>query len=63
MFSKKLVKLVIQSRKFPDPFFFQSISCNSLVVAIQIYFSPIFVKLWVHASDNIAGVERGPQYY
>ena len=36
--------------------FFQSISYNNVVVTKQIYFSSIFLKLWVHISDNIAGV-------
>ena len=63
IFSKKWV---IQNRKFSNPFFSVNnpfFFYNSVVVAIQIYFSPTFVKLWVHTSDNIAGVELGPQYY
>ena len=41
----------------------QSISCNNVVVTKQIYFSPMFFKLWVHTFDNIAGVVGGPGYY
>ena len=46
-----LKKGVFQKRKFSFPF-----------VRRQIYFSPIFLKSWVHISDNIAGVVGGSQY-
>ena len=58
MFSKKCV---LQKRNCFNPFF-QSIS-YSLIVPIKIYFSPTFLKLWLHISDNIACVVGGTQYY
>ena len=39
--------------------FFQSISYNNVVVTKQIYFSSLFLKLWVQVSDRIAGVVGG----
>ena len=49
--------------EFSYPFFFQSIVYNNVVVTKQICFLTIFLKLWVHISDNIAGLVGGPQYY
>ena len=43
--------------------FFQSVSHNSVFVTKQIYFSPIFLKLWAHNSDSTADVVRGLQNY
>ena len=43
--------------------FFLIISYNNVVVAKQIYFSFIFLKSWVHISDNTSGVVGGRQYY
>ena len=43
---------------------FQSISCNNVDDAKQIYFlHTSWVKLWVHISNNAAVVVEGPQYY
>ena len=58
MFSKKWV---LQKRKFPYSFL-HSISYNNMVIMKQVYFSPIFRKSWAHVSNNIAGVEGGPQH-
>ena len=42
--------------------FFQSISYNNVVDTKQTYFSPTFLKPWVHISDNVVGLVGGPQY-
>ena len=59
-FSKK--KWALCNREFSYSFF-QSISYNNVVVTKQFFFSPIFLKSWIHISDNIAGVVGGPQDY
>ena len=55
-------KWVLQKREF-SYYFLQSVSYNNVVVKIKIYFSSTFSKLWVHISDNIAGVVGSPDYY
>ena len=40
-----------------------SVSYNNVVVTKQIYFSPTFLKSWVHIYGNITGIDGGPQYY
>ena len=50
---------VLQERKLSYPF--QSIRYNNVVVRKQIYFSPTFLKSWVHISDDIACAEGGSQ--
>ena len=52
-------KWVLEKREFS--YFFKS--ANNVVVTKQIYFSPAFLKSWVHISDNIAGVVGVSQYY
>ena len=42
---------------------FQPVSYNNVVGTKQIYFSSVFLKSWVHISDNIAGVVGASQYY
>ena len=42
---------------------FQPVSYNNVVATKQIYFSSVFLKSWVHVSDNIAGVVGASQYY
>ena len=42
---------------------FFSVSYNNVVITKKIYFSPTFLKLWVHISGNFAAVVGGPQYY
>ena len=59
-FQKK--KCALCNREFSYSFF-QSISYNNVVVTKQFFFSPIFLKSWIHISDNIAGVVGGPQDY
>ena len=59
---KKLNKWILQKREF-FYYFLQSVSYNNVIVTIQIYFLPTFLKLWVHISNNIAGVVGGPEYY
>ena len=44
-------------------YFLQSMKYNNVVVTLQINFSPTFLKLWVHISDNIEGVAGSPEYY
>ena len=34
-----------------------------MVVTKKIYFSPTFLKSWVHIYGNITGIDGGPQYY
>ena len=41
---------------------FFSVSYSNVAFTKQIYFSPTFLKLWVHIFDNIAGVVGDPQY-
>ena len=65
MFEEKFLRSTVKVR-FPKNeyfrdvnfliLFFHSISYNNVVVTKQIYFSPTFLKSWVHISDNIAGV-------
>ena len=43
--------------------FFQSVSYNNVVIRKETYFSPTFLKSWIHIYDNIAGVVGNPQYY
>ena len=75
MFEEKFLRLTVKVR-FPKIeyfrnvnfliLFFNSISCNNMVVTKQIYFSLTFSKSRVLISDNIAGVlglVGGPQYY
>ena len=69
MFEEKFLRLTVKVR-FPKNeyfrnvnfliLFFHSISYNNVVVTKQIYFSPTFLKSWVHISDNTAGVLGGP---
>ena len=43
--------------------FFQAINYKDLLGKKLIYFSPTFLKSWVHIFDNVAGVVEGPQHY
>ena len=52
VFSKKLV---LQKSEFSYPFF-QLERYKNMVARKQVYFSRTFLNLWVHISDNIAGV-------
>ena len=42
---------------------FFSVSYSNVAFTKQIYFSPTFLKLWVHISDSIARVVGGAQYF
>ena len=52
-------KISTSKREF-SYLFSHSTSHNKVVVSKRIYFSPTYLKLWVHISDNIAGVVGGP---
>ena len=59
---KNKIKWVIQKHEFSYPFF-QSVSYSNVIVTKQMYFSPTFLKSWVHTSDNIARAVGGLEYY
>ena len=50
-------KGVLLKRRFTC--FFPSISYNKVVLTKKIYFSPSFLKSWVHISDKIGLVVEG----
>ena len=64
VFEENILRFTVTVR-FQEPEFSYhfSVSYNNVVVTKQIYFSPTFLKSWVHIYGNITGIEGGPQYY